>query len=140
MRPPQLRGAARAPTRNRSDSKTFTSKPLSTTRHPRAIDFRAVNAAAVACLGPVLTRLAPGGKVVSGEYVALNPNRPDKTPGSFKVRFRGPRAGAWADFATGDKGGDVVSLVAYLYGVSQVEAARRLALMLRLEAEVRRDG
>jgi len=42
------------------------------------------------------------------------------------VRLAGPRAGAWADFATGDKGGDIVSLLAYLQGVSQSEAARRL--------------
>ena len=107
---------------------------------PRAIDFRAVNAAALGCLGPVLSRLAPGGKVVAGEYVALNPHRADKRPGSFKVRFIGPRAGAWSDFATGDRGGDVVSLVAYLEGVSQGEAARRLAKMLGLELGRRRDG
>ena len=33
-------------------------------------------------------------------------------------------------WSTGDKGGDPVSLVAYLEGVSQSEAARRLARML----------
>ena len=37
------------------------------------------------------------------------------------------------DFATGDKGGDPVSLVAYLADVSQGEAARLLAKMLGLE-------
>ncbi len=135
-----MRGAARAPTRNRPDSKTFASKPHSTNRRRHAIDIRAVNAAALTCLGPVLSRLAPGGKVVGGEYVALNPRRADRRPGSFKVRFLGPRAGAWSDFATGDKGGDVVSLVAYLDGVSQGEAARRLARMLGLEVGGRRDG
>ena len=36
----------------------------------------------------------------------------------------------WADFATGDKGGDVVSLAAYLSGTGQTEAARALADML----------
>ena len=112
----------------------------STDRRPRAIDFRATNAAALACLGAVLFRLAPGGKVVGGEYVALNPRRADKRTGSFKVRFLGPRAGAWSDFATGDKGGDVVSLIAYLDGVSQVEAARRLARLLGLEGGGSRDG
>jgi hypothetical protein len=137
MRSPQLQGAARAPTRNRPNSKTFTSKPHSANRRPRATDFRAVNAAALACLGPVLSRLAPGGKVIAGEYVALNPRRADRRPGSFKVCFLGPRAGAWADFATGDCGGDVVSLVAYLADVSQREAARRLAAMLGLDAGAR---
>ena len=38
--------------------------------------------------------------------------------------------GKWADFATGDAGGDIVSLRAYLTGKGQVEAARELALLL----------
>jgi hypothetical protein len=33
----------------------------------------------------------------------------------------------WADFATGDKGGDPVSLYAYLMGISQSDAARALS-------------
>ena len=50
--------------------------------------------------------------------------------GSFKVnRYNG----RWADFATGDKGGDPISLVAYLADVSQGEAARLLARMLGVE-------
>jgi hypothetical protein len=105
-----------------------------------AIDFAGVNAAAVAHLGPVLRCLVPGGKVIASEYVALNPRRSDNRPGSFKVRFIGPRVGAWADFATGDCGGDVVSLCAYLSGVSQSEAARRLARMLGVEAGERHHG
>ena len=41
------------------------------------------------------------------EWVALNPRRCDRNLGSFKVnRFDGK----WRDFATGDKGGDPVSL------------------------------
>jgi hypothetical protein len=40
------------------------------------------------------------------------------------------RSGHWSDFATGDKGGDPVSLVAYLEGVSQGKAARLLSRML----------
>ncbi len=35
--------------------------------------------------------------------------------------------GAWADFATGEKGGDLVSLFAAVFGRSQGEAARELA-------------
>ena len=53
-----------------------------------------------------------------------NPHRRDRTTGSFKINLR---TGRWADFATGDKGGDVISLAAFLWGVSQREAARRLA-------------
>ena len=44
------------------------------------------------------------------------------------------RTGRWADFATGDRGGDVVSLAAYLHGLRQAEAARKLADMLGLAA------
>jgi len=44
------------------------------------------------------------------------------------------RSGRWADFATGAKGGDVISLAAYLFGLSQVEAARQVAAMLAIDA------
>jgi hypothetical protein len=61
------------------------------------------------------------------EHVARNPKRHDRQPGSFKVNVV---TGRWADFATGDCGGDPVSLAAYLFGLTQAEAARRLAEML----------
>lgn len=95
----------------------------------RRLDFVEVNRAALAALPAILARLVPGGKIAAGEYVACNPTRADKHPGSFKVNLR---SGRWADFATGDKGGDAVALVAYLEGVSQGEAARLLAGMLGL--------
>lgn len=95
------------------------------------IDFERVNAAALAAFPAVLSRILPSGKRDHKEWVALNPRRGDRNLGSFKVnRFNGK----WCDFATGDKGGDPVSLVAYVESVSQVEAARRLARMLGLEA------
>jgi hypothetical protein len=128
----------RSPARRWRAGTSFAGRTDSTNGRWRAIDFRAVNAAALTCLGPLLSRLAPGGKVVGGEYVALNPRRADKRPGSFKVRFLGARAGAWSDFATSDKGGDPVSLVAYLANVSQGEAARLLAQMLGMEIRGRR--
>lgn len=102
-------------------------------------DFANVNAAALAALPTILCRLLPGGKIDGHEFVALNPRRNDKRPGSFKIRLSGSRAGAWADFATGERGGDPVSLVAYLENVSQGEAARMLARMLGLEMGRRRN-
>jgi hypothetical protein len=96
----------------------------------RAVDFETVNRAALAMLPSVLARLVPGGERAGGEYAALNPTRADRHVGSFKINLR---SGAWADFATGDKGGDPVSLVAYLEGCSQGEAARRLGRMLGLD-------
>jgi hypothetical protein len=40
------------------------------------------------------------------------------------------RTGAWGDFATDDRGGDLISLAAHLFRLSQAEAALRLAHML----------
>jgi hypothetical protein len=97
---------------------------------PGPIDFAELNRAALAAFPAVLARILPDGKCVGAELVALNPRRSDRHLGSFKInRYNG----RWADFATGDQGGDPVSLVAYLANVSQVEAARLLARMLGLE-------
>jgi hypothetical protein len=91
------------------------------------IDFDAINRAALAAFPAVLARILPGGNRVGAEIVALNPRRADRRLGSFKVnRYNG----RWADFSTGDKGGDPISLVAYLADVSQGQAARLLAQML----------
>ena len=99
------------------------------------IDFAEINRAALAALPAVLARLLPGGKIVGSELVALNPRRSDCSLGSFKVnRYNG----RWADFATGDKGGDPISLLAYLGNISQVEAARSLARMLGINTGGRR--
>ncbi len=91
------------------------------------LDFDSINRAALASLPALLRRWLPDGRQVGREYVARNPRRADKRAGSFKVNTR---TGRWADFATGDAGGDVVSLAAYLSGAGQAEAARALADML----------
>src|SRR5207253_1161955 len=96
------------------------------------IDFAQVNRAAIAVLPALLRRWLPDGLYRGREYVALNPTRADTRRGSFKIVIAGPRAGVWADFATGDRGGDVVSLAAYLGRCSQSEAARQLLAMLGL--------
>lgn len=93
------------------------------------VDFTRVNAAALGALPALLDRWLPDGRRQGAEWVARNPNRSDRRPGSFSVNTR---TGRWADFATGDKGGDPVSLAAYLFGLRQAEAARRLADMLGL--------
>ena len=94
-------------------------------------DFAAINAAALARLPDILHRWLPGGRVEGREVVARNPTRADRRPGSFKVNLD---TGRWADFATGDAGGDPVSLAAYLAGCGQGDAARELAAMLGLPA------
>ena len=90
----------------------------------KRLDFNAINRIALQELPSLVQRWAPGGRVIGREYVARNPLRNDRQPGSFKVNLA---TGKWADFATGDKGGDVVSLAAYLNGLGQGEAARMLA-------------
>ena len=67
--------------------------------------------------------LLPSGKKENHEYVALNPTRNDTNIGSFRINLTN---GQWIDHATIDKGGDITSLVAYLKGVSQYEAAQYL--------------
>jgi hypothetical protein len=75
----------------------------------------------------VIPQLLPYGRREGCEWVARNPRRADRRPGSFKVNLR---TGRWADFATGDKGGDLISLAAFLFDLSQWQAARRIAQML----------
>lgn len=94
---------------------------------PARIDFGAVNVAAIRALPDLLHRWVPDGKHEGSEYVARNPRRADRHAGSFKINVR---TGRWADFATGDRGGDVIALAAFLHGLSQAEAARKLADML----------
>ena len=101
----------------------------------RSLDFSAINAAALPALPALCARWMPGGKRIGREYVTLNPTRADKRAGSFKVNLH---TGRWADFATGDKGGDAVSLAAYLFGLRQSDAARRLADALGISEGARR--
>jgi hypothetical protein len=74
-------------------------------------------------------RWLPDGRRVASEWIARNPTRDDHKLGSFKINLK---SGRWADFATGDAGGDLVSLRAYLDDVRQGEAARRIAEELGL--------
>ena len=91
--------------------------------HP-ALPFGRVNEAALSRAAAVVRGLLPQGRMEGHEYVARNPLRPDKRLGSFKVNIS---TGRWADFATGDGGGDLVSLAAFVSGLPQREAAIRLA-------------
>jgi len=96
------------------------------------VDFDRINRCALAALPALLERWLPGGRREGREYVALNPTRHDRHLGSFRINMR---TGRWADFATGDRGGDVVSLAAYLSHLRQSDAADQLAGMLGLATE-----
>ncbi|MDQ1850762.1 hypothetical protein Q9299_20875 [Gemmobacter fulvus] len=98
--------------------------------HPRPpINFAAINQACLARYPALLARWLPDGRLCGREWVALNPTRPDRNRGSFCINID---RGAWADFATDDRGGDPVSLYAYLHYLSMAEAARALAVELGL--------
>ncbi|MEN3239025.1 hypothetical protein PUR29_36930 [Methylobacterium ajmalii] len=79
----------------------------------------------------ILARWLPDGRRQGAEWVARNPTRSDARPGSFKVNTV---TGRWADFSTGERGGDLVSLAAYLFKTNQVEAASGIAEMLGVSA------
>ena len=71
----------------------------------------------------VLCQLLPNGKKEGNEYIVLNPTRNDKNLGSFRINTR---TWKWADFATNDRGGDIISLYAYIKGINQLTAAQEL--------------
>lgn len=71
----------------------------------------------------ILKHLLLTSQTAGSEYVALNPTRNDKNLGSFRINIT---TWKWADFATGDKGGDIISLYAYIKSVNQLTAAKEL--------------
>ena len=88
------------------------------------IDFEGINEAALSSARSLLPDLIPGGVFRSLEYVVKNPRRNDQKPGSFSINYK---KGIWKDFSSGDGGGDLISLYAYVRGCSQGEAAQELA-------------
>ncbi|MGL4856097.1 toprim domain-containing protein [Plesiomonas sp.] len=93
--------------------------------------IRSVAAVAVQSADILVPEWLPEGRKQGGEWVCRNPTRADRHAGSFSVSLID---GRWHDFATGDGGGDLVALGAYLWNVRQTDAARivadRLALSL----------
>ncbi len=72
----------------------------------------------------------PNGQARSNEWVAANPKRPTSDgSGAFSINLH---TGRWGDFAGGacDRGGDLVSLYAYLHDVNQGQAARAVAELI----------
>ena len=127
MRPPGGDPDGRGDARNGNESAASVARRAAP-RKGRRIDFGAVNAAALAALPALCRRWFPDGRRRGDEWVARNPKRADRRPGSFSINLA---TGRWADFALPDaRGGDPVSLVAYLTGSGQAEAAARLAAML----------
>lgn len=72
-------------------------------------DFTVIANVCLARADSLIAQWLPEGHRQGNEWIALNPTRADKHPGSFKINLV---TGVWADFATGDHGGDLVSLYA----------------------------
>ena len=90
----------------------------------RKIAFDRIKEAARNRSESVVRAFLPDGCREGQEWVAVNPTRPDHKRGSFKINLV---TGKWSDFATGDRGGDLIALVAYVCQLSQGAAALRLA-------------
>lgn len=95
-------------------------------------NIKQIATTALSSIDSVLNHWCAGGKREGNEYVVINPTRSDSKAGSFKININ---TGAWSDFATGDKGGDLVALVAYLDGIKMGEAAKCLAGFLGIKAD-----
>jgi hypothetical protein len=104
---------------------SLTPKIGSKRSHSHVVDFKKTAAAALLRAPSLVPSWLPDGRLVGSEWMARNPNRADLKIGSFSINLR---TGAWADFAVGDaRGGDLISLRAYLDGTSQFDAARAVA-------------
>lgn len=88
------------------------------------VDFKLIAAQALASVDSLLNTWLPGGKREGHEYKALNPVRSDRKLGSFSINTK---TGAWADFADDAKGGDLISLYAYLHSLEPLAAAIEVA-------------
>lgn len=92
------------------------------------IDFSFIARHALAQSTSILQRLFPMGRLEGHEYRVgdLNGNKPGKK-GSLSININ---TGMWADFATGQSGGDLISLLAARDGMSQKDAAEEIADMI----------
>lgn len=91
------------------------------------IPFDEISRAALGDSIRLLSRWLPDGRTDGDEYIARNPTRSDKKPGSFKINTR---TGKWSDFAAGAGGADLIDLYAYLYGTDLKTAALELGQFL----------
>lgn len=98
----------------------------------RKMNFKKINQLALAQAESVVSNYAPNGKLEGREWVAVNPSRSDNSARSFSVNVD---TGLWADFATNDKGGDLVSYVAHCLRISQGDAYKTLSQFLGVSDE-----
>jgi hypothetical protein len=108
----------------------MTATPCHSAEPRRRIAFRRIADAALNRAPLIVLRWLPDGRREGAEWIARNPTRDDRRRGSFKVNVV---TGKWGDFATGDRGGDLVSLASYLFNLPQRDAALKVADMLGID-------
>ncbi len=99
---------------------------------PRAplppINFRALADALLAMADSIVPAWLPGGRFNGHEYVCATLSGGEGSSCSVNVR-----TGQWADFASDEKGGDLVSLYGAIYGMDMGKAAVSVARDYGLE-------
>lgn len=90
-------------------------------RMRESIDFNGLAAALLDRIDQLLPQWLPGGARSGSEYECADLSGGRGT--SCKINVN---TGAWADFATDDRGGDLISLYAAIHGVNNGKAARML--------------
>ena len=91
------------------------------------IDFEAISRALLDRSERLVAQWLPNGIKKGHEWVCGN--LAGEAGKSCSVNLT---TGAWADFASGEKGGDLLSLYAAIHGLKNVEAARQLASDLHM--------
>ncbi len=95
-------------------------------------DFDRLNGVLMQDIGSWLIKWLAGGQLVGHEYCCGSlRGEPGK---SLKVNLR---TGLWSDFATGERGGDLISLYAAINGLSQGDAFRELSPGIDLDAAIK---
>jgi putative DNA primase/helicase len=127
-----MKKSLRAPLarRNGGDGSARTRSRRSYTTSPAhaPLSIAAVAHAALPHLLELCRRWLPGGRIAGREWICGSLR--GEAGGSCKVNIV---TGRWSDFATGEKGGDVVSLAAAIHRLTQREAAIRIAQMIGME-------
>lgn len=89
------------------------------------IDFKEVEAEALPRLDGVLCQLFPNGRRDGHEFRIGS--LVGEKGNSLGIHLSGKKAGVWADFATGESGRGLISLIAASRGLTHYEAAHLLA-------------
>lgn len=90
------------------------------------VDFHRLNQALLARAPDLAAQWLPGGKLSAGKEWRCGGLDGGKGE-SFAVHVApGKSQGVWMDFASDEKGGDLISLYAAINNLTQIEAAREL--------------